>query len=407
MTDDSETSRPFFCYICLSMKNYLKLITPFLAILCFACERPEAPSVEKPGPEEGFIEDVPDTVTFTNSQIVYYGGEGRDEISDCWAIKFYTDMELDEVGNPIGPGAVMQLLLNTVYNEKQGADTNLLVGSYREMSNSGDINPGKFLSGYMVTLELPGMTVEMADGTFFADVASGSTIMNYDLLDEGVVSVEKGDDGKFYIEGVLVGGKYTKRYFNWSGTIVPKVNVPEETPNSTLKQDLKDISFAQAQLQDKGDYFFLKDETYRCLLLYLGEESVDMSSYRPAGNGAVLRLEVLVPWSVDYKTDGIPEGTYTMISRNIDTSIDRDKIVPGAAIPGLPNVFAAWKVSGSWYYDLVDGVWGQTYARIDKGTITVTKDTDGWPVVKYDLEDCQIPSRKIAGQASLKELKFI
>lgn len=378
-----------------------------MAILCFACERPETPSVEKPGPDESFIEAVPDTVTFTNSQIVYYGGEDRDELSDCWAIKLYTDMELDEVGNPIGPGAVMQLLLNAAYNEKQGADTDLLAGHYREMSNSGDINPGKFLSGYMMTLELPGKTVEMADGTFFGEVASGSTTVNYDLLDEGVVRICKERDGTFSIDGVLVGTKYIKRYFKWSGPIDPKVNVPEETPNSTLKHDLEDISFAQCQLQDKGDYFYLKDETYRCLLLYLGEETVDMSSYRPAGNGEVLRLEMLVPWSVDYKTDGIPEGTYTMISRNIDTSIDRDKIIPGAAIPGLPNVFAAWKVSGSWYYDLSEGVWGETYARIDKGTITVTKDAEGNSAVKYDLEDCQVPSRRITGRTLLKNLTFI
>ena len=389
------------------MKKFGTFLALFLCVLCISCERPVTTPVETPQLEGSFIEAVPDTVTFTNSQVIYYGGEGRDEISDCWVIKLYTDMELDEVGNPIGPGAVAQLVLNTKYNEQQGADTDLLAGTYSEMSNSGDINPGKFLSGYMVTLELPGMTVEMADGTFFAHIASGSATMDYDLLDEGVVSVEKGKDGQFHIEGVLVGGKFTKRYFNWSGTIDPKVNVPEETSNSTLKQDLKDVSFARSQLQDKGDYFYLKDETYRCLLLYLGEESVDMSSYRPAGSGAVLRLEVLVPWGVDYKTDGIPEGTYTMISRNIDTSIDRDKIVPGAAIPGLPNVFAAWKVSGSWYYDLVDGNWGETYARIDKGTITVTNDADGLPVVEYDLEDCQIPSRKITGQTSLKDLKFI
>ena len=102
-----------------------------------------------------------------------------------------------------------------------------------------------------------------------------------------------------------------------------------------------------------------------------------MSANRPAGNGAVLRLEVLVPWNIDIAKDGIPEGTYTMVTRNLDTSIDKDKIVPGVAIPGLPNVFEAWKVSGSWYYDLLDGVWGETYARIDKGTITITKDAAG------------------------------
>ena len=393
------------------MRNIRFIFAAFaMAMLFFACQKPEPvvpDAPDDPENENGFVEAVPDTVTFTNSQIIYYGGEARDEISDCWVVKLYTDMEIDEVGNPIGPGFVTQLVLNTAYNEQQGADTDLLTGVYREMSNSGDINPGTFESGYMVTLELPGMTMDLADGTFFADIKSSSTTMNYDLLDEGYVNVIKSADGVFGIEGVLVGTKYTKRYFRWSGPIEARVNVPEETPNSTLKQDLRDVSFEQCQLQDKGDCFYLKDETYRCLLLYLGEESVDMSSYRPAGNGAVLRFEVLVPWSVDYKADGISEGTYTMISRNIDTSIDRDKIVPGAAIPGLPNVFAAWKVSGSWYYDLVEGVWGETYARIDKGTITVTKDADGAPVVKYDLEDCQIPSRKITGQTSLKDLKFI
>lgn len=50
--------------------------------------------------------------------------------------------------------------------------------------------------------------------------------------------------------------------------------------------------------------------------------------------------------------------------------MNRDDIVPGVAITGLPNVFAAWKVSGSWYYELHAGEWTQNYARINVGTIT-------------------------------------
>lgn len=391
------------------MRNIRFIFAAFaMAMLFFACQKPEPvvpDAPDDPENENGFVEAVPDTVTFTNSQIIYYGGEARDEISDCWVVKLYTEMELDEVGNPIGPGAVAQLVLSTTYNDQQDADPKMLKGLYREMSNSGDINPGTFISGYMTTIDLPGMTLQLADGTFYADVPSASTTMDYDLIDEGAIRISEGADGVFSIEGVLVGKKYTKRYFKWSGTIEPKVNIPEEIPNSTLTQDLKDLSFTQAQLQDKRDYFYLGDESYRCLLLYLGEDGVDMSGSRPAGNGAVLRLEVLVPWNIDIAKDGIPEGTYTMVTRNLDTSIDKDKIVPGVAIPGLPNVFEAWKVSGSWYYDLVDGVWGETYARIDKGTITIAKDAAGAPVVIYDLEDCQDIPRKIQGQTSLDLLE--
>lgn len=389
-----------------TMNNYIRsIITFFLAVMFFACEKPETPPIDPQEPENGFVEAVPDTVTFINSQVIYYGGEGRDEMSDCWVIKLYTDMELDMVGNPIGPGAVAQLLLNVKYNESQDADPDFLKGVYREMANSGSIAPGTFVSGYMTTLDLPGMTIDLADGTFYADVPSGSTTMDYDLIDEGALKISKGEDGQYHIEGVMVGKKYTKRYFKWSGEIDPRVNVPEEIPNSTLTSDLEDISFTQSQLQDKKDYFYLMDESYRCLLLYLADPSVDMSASRPAGDGAVLRLEVLVPWDVDIYEDGLPEGTYTMTERNLDTSIDKDNIVPGAAVPGLPNVFEAWKVSGSWYYELKEGVWGETYARIDKGTITVTKDESGDPVVIYDLLDCQDFPRKITGQTSLKNMQ--
>lgn len=373
-----------------------------LAFMAASCERPENPVDQTPV----FVEAVPDTVVFTNSQVVYYGGEGRDEISDCWVIKLYTDMELDEVGNPIGPGAVAQLVLNTSYNQSQDAETSELIGRYLEMSNSGDISAGTFLSGYLVTLDLPGMSMEMADGTFYADIASLSTTMDYDLIDEGAIKVSRGQGDTFCIEGVMVGKKYTKRYFTWSGTIDPIVNVPQETPNSTLKQSLNDISFPKAQLQDKGDCFYLGDQSYRCLLLYLGQEGVEMTSSRPAGNGAVLRLEFLVPWETDITSGNIPEGIYTMVTRNMDTSIDKDKIVPGAAVPGLPNVFAAWKVSGSWYYDLVDGAWGATYARLDKGTITIAKDDDGAAYVRYDLEDCQSTPMKVTGRTSLTGLQI-
>ena len=305
-----------------------------LSVILWAasCQEPLPPVVEEPDPEkpeEGFVEAVPDTVTFTNADFIYYGDIAGELSSDDWVVKLYTDMEIDDLGNPIGPGTVTQLQLNAEFDENQKADPSKLEGLYREMTNSGNFAPGTFVSGYMVRLDLPGQTIEMADGTFYADLSDGSAEMDYDLIDEGAVSIKSNHDGTFTIEGVLVGKKYTKRYFKWTGDIDPRNYVPEETPNSTLKQDMTGLTFDQGQLQDKGDYFYRMDETYRCLLIYLGDESVDMSASRPAGEGAVLRLEVLVPWEGDITKDGIPSGTYKMTDRNLDTSIDKDNIVPG------------------------------------------------------------------------------
>lgn len=391
----------------------MKKFIPFIALasafaLMAACERPVVPDVPEPAPQPGqnpsFVESVPDTVVFTNADFIYCGCEFADAVSDGWIIKLYTDMEADMLGNPIGPGTVTQLCLNSVCNIDQEADMAALEGVYREMSNSGDFSPGTFVSGYMARLDLPGQILEIADGTYYADLAEGSTQMNYDLIDEGALSIVPNPDGTYTIEGVLVGKKYTKRYFTWTGVPAPRDNVPEEIPNSTLERDLTDMSFAKGQLQDKGDCFYLMDQSYRCLQIYLGEESVDMNSYRPAGDGAVLRLEVLVPWDTDIYKDGIPDGAYAMTVRNPDTSIDRDRIVPGAAVPGLPDVFEDWKVSGTWYYELEGGVWTQTYARIDGGWITVVNNEDGSTTISYDLLDCQDDPKRIQGSTTLDEL---
>ena len=379
------------------------------AVFFAACEKPVPPEPEHndPEPEPGFVESVPDTTVFDNADFIYYGDASGEEVSDEWVIKLYTDMYIDELGNPVGPGAVMQLMLNVKYDQNQGADPDMLVGRYTEMQNTGNYAQGTFVWGYMTILDLPGMRLELADATFYADVADGSTEMDYDLLDEGVVVVTSEGEGMYRIDGVMVGDKCTKRYFTWSGKIEPRNNVPEEVPNSTLKHDLMDISFVKGAVQDKGDCFYRMDNTYRSLVLYLAEESVDMSAYRPAGSGAVLRLEVLVPWDVDVAEDGVPEGTFVMVDRNPDTSIDKDKIVPGSAVPGLPNVFAAWKVSGTWYYELEGGVWTDTYARIDEGEITLEKAEDGSYVVKYDLKDCQGYPRRITGQTLLDVIPVI
>lgn len=353
-----------------------------------------------------FIEPVADTTFFTNAEFIYNGDDIGEATSDGWVIKMYTDMDIDEAGAPVGPGAVLQMLLNVEYNEQQDADAAFLPGTYREMYNSGNFVPCTFVSGYISQIDLPGgERLELADATFYADVMDGSTEMDYDLIDEGALTITDNEDGTYTIKGILVGGKFTKRHFSWTGEVEPRNNVPQETPNSTLSSDISNPEFTKGLLQDKGDCFYLGDQSYRCLLLFLADDPIVFSYGKPAGSGKVLRLEITVPWETDVDEGGIPEGTYTMTTRNQDTSIDRDKIVPGIAIPGLPNVFAAWKMAGAWYYEMQDGNWTDTYARIDNGTVTVSREDDGSHVIEFDLLDCQKNPRRISGTVTLNGLE--
>ena len=48
------------------------------------------------------MEDVPDTVLFTNAEFIYNGDDIGEARSDGWIIKLYTDMEIDDTGAPVG-----------------------------------------------------------------------------------------------------------------------------------------------------------------------------------------------------------------------------------------------------------------------------------------------------------------
>lgn len=373
-----------------------------LFLLSVSCEKHD----DTP-PETGFTEDNPTTVAFTNAEFIYNGDDMGEAISDGWVIKMYTDMEIDEAGAPVGPGCVLQLLLNVRYDEMQSADASFLPGVYSEMLNSGNFAPGTFVNGHMVSIDIPGGDrIDLADATYYADVKDGSTEMEYDMLDEGAVSIKANGDGTYSIEGILVGTRFTKRYFSWTGSIETKNEVTQEIPNSTLKSDIASPAFTKGTIKDKGDCFYRMDESYRCLLIQLAGEEAEFDQYnKVGGDGPVLRLEILVPWGTDVQADGIPAGSYPMTVRNPDTSIDKDNIVPGNAIPGLPDVFESWKMAGAWYYEMEDGKWTDTYARLDTGTITVERGEDGSHTISYDLRDCQSQPRKISGSVTLSTMQ--
>jgi hypothetical protein len=182
--------------------------------------------------------------------------------------------------------------------------------------------------------------------------------------------------------------------------------VKQEVPNSTLTSDIEIANLAQFLVQDKGDSFYLRDESYRNLLVFLAEESISFEWGKPVGSGNVLRLELLVPWATNVE-EGIPAGTYTMMQRNADTSFDKDNIVPFRAVSGLPNRFVAPYWSGSWYVNYVDGAWGASYARIDGGTIIVERGADGSHRFICNLQDCTSPTFTITTDTTISNDKII
>ena len=353
-----------------------------------------------------FIEKEPMEVVFTNSQIYYIGDTSQEQLSDIWLIKFYTDMEIDELGNPIGPGSVMQLVLNTPYESSQTPKIEKLEGRYLAQSNSGDFSQYTFIYGYLDILELPDGRHELPDGTFYASIAEGSTQMNIDLLDDGSLEIINNADGTTTIEGSLVGKQCRKRNFVWRGVVEPKSEVKQEVANSTLTSDVKIENFTHALMQDKGDSFYLRDESYRNFLVFLAQDSISFEWGMPVGSGEVLRLELLVPWSADIE-EGIPAGTYTMIERNADTSFDKESIVPFCAISGLPNRFVSPYWAGSWYVNYVDGAWSDSYARIDGGTIVVERGEDGSHHFVCNLQDCSSPALLVEADVTISSENII
>lgn len=374
--------------ICQSIKYISRFALSLLLVACVvSCNN----SNGEDGVGGGFVEKESATTIFSNIDVIYNGDDIGDAQSDGWIVKFYTDMEHDEMGNLIGPGEVVQLLLNVEFNSEQKPDLEKLVGEYYAQMNSGDFSPNTFVYGYMDYIELPDGRHERPDATFYASLAEGSTEMNIDLVDDGSVQIVANGDGTYTVSGTLVGKQCRKRNFLWRGAIEPRSQVVEKPMNSLLTSDITLTTLTKAQLQDKGDSFYLGNESYRNILIFLAEESISFEWGKPMGSGEVLRLELIVPWSTDI-ANGVPAGTYTMMVRNADTSFNREDIVPYRVVSGLPDRFTVPYWAGAWYVRYADSAWGDSFARIDGGTVKVERGEDGSHRFVCDLTDCSSPS---------------
>lgn len=368
-------------------KHWIWLVVPVLTVACG--DDPDSSLLPPP-----FEELVPEQVVYTNANLIYYGDDTYSGASDWWTLTLYTDMEIDQTGSPVGPGRMICLDLNTGYNKNYEPDLALLTGTYRSPTNTGDISPGTFNPGFMNSIDLPGGQVERPGGTFFGDIPAGTTQFDADLLSDGYCRIDRRDDGTFRVEGMLVGTEYLKRYFSFEGelTAIDRSEGGEsEVPNSTLTQDIDLTSLTRTKIVDKGDSYMLGDESYRLFLLFLAEESVDLSGSWPTGEGRLLRIELFVPWTAD-PAEGIPVGTYTVAPQVEGTgAIYKDDIVPFRVVPGYPDKFT--NNSGTWYQRLTGGEWSE-WARVTGGSIEVER-PDGAHRLTIDLTDCGTPARHI------------
>lgn len=342
-------------------------------------------------PEEGGGVKTPE-IHFTNAELIYMGDD--DGVgTDLWYIKLYTDMQVDELAAPIGPGQLMQISLNTGLFAGDEPDPSVIGGEYKVQSSGEDFSENTFNCGTIDAIPMPNGTLHMPDHTFFGDLPAGSTEYDPDLIDSGNILVGYAADGTLTVSGLVAGNHFLKRKFDYAGK--PKIvdRSTEIVPNSTLTQDITDLSMlTQTRLWDKGDSFMVGDESYRLFQIFLAEPTVDLTENLPKGNGRALRLELFVEWSATAE-GGIPAGTYTA-ARRVGGGISKADIVPFRMVTGQHDHFML--PSGTWWQTFDQGAWGETYACIDDGTVKVER-PDGGYRIEFDLIDCNDPAYRIKG----------
>lgn len=347
-----------------------------------ACSDKSSP----PAPEEP--DPTPRATIYDNASLVYYGVEDEEMPSSLFELTLYTDMELDAGDNPIGPGQILRVSFNAPLFPPETEEFPLPAATYYSASSFTDFTPGTIGFGYMNRLDLPSGIVEVPAGSFYGDIAEGQTTFDADLLTDGQCEVTLADDGAYTVSGILVGDRSTKRRFTYTGELrtIDRSDHTPIVPNTTLKEDLTLGNLTQARLRDRGDYYFLGDESYRLFELYLAEAGADLTPTWPVGSGRMLRLEFFVAWDTEV-AHGIPAGTYTVVPRE-NGGLDRVHIRPGNMPAGAPGRFA--NPAGCWYQRFEQDELTE-YACVYAGTVQVTQ-TDGGTRFTVDFSDSDDPA---------------
>lgn len=355
-------------------------------------------------PDFPFDEPQPEEVLFTQAELIYRGDDGGTGVSDLWQLSLWTDMPIDNAGNPVGPGKLIRVSLNAELLA-EGAELVLPVGIYYEPENYWSFLPFTFNEGEIQSIPLPTGTVDMPAYSFFGDLAEGETGYEPDLLREGYCRVQLNADNTYTVSGIMVGTRFLKRIFTYTGALEAIDRSEEsETGDSTLKADLEINGLKQARLKDTGNPYYLPADdgsgkpnatSYRAFQLLLAENGIAIDDLDRADSGKVLQMEIFVPYETDVR-EGLPAGTYRIVSR-IESGVDRADIVPGNIPAGIYD--GAFK--GAWYRRFAaDSM--QDFAAIRGGTLTVVRN-GGSHRLEFDFTDGAEKPHRIYGSCSLEE----
>lgn len=325
-----------------------------------------------------------DPVVFVNANLVFYGTTNDVTTSNHYSLSLYTNMVIDELSNPIGPGKLLRLSINAELFGPENTDLSLREGFFAGASSSYDFTPGTFNDGFIYQIDLPGEgKIDVPDGSFYGEVPAGVTEFTPDLLDSGAFTVTRNGDN-YTITGTMTGSECLKRRFVYTGKlpVIDRSDKPEQLPNTNLTADVN-FTPAKARLQDKEDFYYLGDQSMRVLEVYLASSELNLTPLWPEGSGESLKIEFFVSWDTDV-TAGIPAGTYTVVPQVPGGGIRRTDLVPGGIAPGYPDRFTY--PDGTWYQTFVDGKMSR-YGRVEGGSMTVTRDGDAHQIT-FDLLDC-------------------
>lgn len=358
----------------------VRFITLFTLLFAIGCSNND--SSNSPFPNREPIENP--TINYTNATLYYYGDEGDTGESCEFELRLYTDMDIDELGNPIGPGHLLSLNFNATLFEDGATDFAIPEGIYRAAPNNYSYPPFSFNYGYEEKVDLPTGIISLPRGSFYGELKSGETQFTADLLNEGAFSVERDGSGIYTIQGRVVGNQFLKRNFIFKGELKAKDN-SEEKPleNSNLTTDITLNNLTQARLQDLGDIFFIQDNSYRAFELHLASEDCNLEERWPT-TGEYLQILLLVDWSADVNS-GIPQGEYLAPEEEAPGGgLYRDDIKPYIIRPGVPDKFTY--PSGSWYMSYSDSVLSK-YGRLNGGRVVVERSGEAH-TIRVELNDC-------------------
>ncbi len=205
------------------------------------------------------------------------------------------------------------------------------------------------------------------DSESYITFYSGTTSQMLDVT-EGQIKVTPYGDGIYALEGTLTTEDGTETEVKFVGKI-PIYNRTDEGCMSNLTGNVEINTFSQGAALYGGMIFTESSDYY---MVMIAEKDYNLDFGYGSGRALYLGLNV-TPGS----TDGIPSGTYNLIS--IEEADDYD---PFTALDGFYMPYYGGYY-GAWYFHTYEGI--EAAART--GSVTVTNKGNNIYTVTFDLKD--------------------